>query len=207
MNRRSFITRSFAVAGGVAATSAIARLMASENEHMMFGPSITEPQAKLFSSEQRLLVAAISETILPATETPGAIDAGVPVFIENMVSGWLSAEERRVFLEGLQTVISLSTQKYKQSFLSLNESDKVAILEQLEKQAEDSPWYEFGNVMRDFVEGAPFICQIKELTIFGFFSSEIGAKEVLRHNPMPMTFDGEYALGKDDSTWSTIRLM
>jgi gluconate 2-dehydrogenase gamma chain len=71
----------------------------------------------------------------------------------------------------------------------------------LEDAASDSPWYTFANVQREFISDAPFICQIKELTIWGFFTSEVGGKQVLRYNPMPMYFDGDIPLGTEESSW------
>ena len=67
--------------------------------------------------------------------------------------------------------------------------------------ASDAAWYQMGNVQRVFDSEAPFICQLKELTIWGFFTSETGATQVLRYEAMPMKFDGKRKLGKDDSSW------
>jgi hypothetical protein len=76
-------------------------------------------------------------------------------------------------------------------------------MEALEDAASDSPWYEFGNIMREFISDAPFICQFKELTVWGFFTSEKGGSQVLRYNPMPMFFNGDIPLASDDSSWTT----
>ena len=59
-----------------------------------------------------------------------------------------------------------------------------------------------GNTRRDFISDAPFICQLKELTVWGFFTSEVGAKQVLRYNPMPMKFDGHFPRSPGDTTWA-----
>ena len=76
-------------------------------------------------------------------------------------------------------------------------------MEALEDAASDSPWYAYANVQRDFISDAPFICQIKELTIWGFFTSEVGGTQVLRYEAMPMRFDGDIPLGADESSWSS----
>ena len=96
--------------------------------------------------------------------------------------------------------------EYDQAFDQLTQEQQLKVMEQLEDEASDSQWYSFANVQRQFISVAPFICQIKELTIFGFFTSEVGATQVLRHNPMPMRFDGDYPLAKGDSTWSETSL-
>ena len=91
---------------------------------------------------------------------------------------------------------------YGKPFEELETQQQLAIMEALEEAASGSPWYDFGNVQREFISDAPFICQIKELTIWGFFTSEAGATEVLRYNAMPMQFVGDIPLSADDSSWS-----
>src|SRR5690348_9547353 len=55
-----------------------------------------------FTADQRSLVAAISERIIPATDTPGAIAAGVPAFIEMMIADWYETTDRNDFFNGLE---------------------------------------------------------------------------------------------------------
>ena len=138
---------------------------------------------------------------MPRTETPGAIDAGVPRYIELMVAGWLNDQERAIFHEGLTDIETRVPQEYGAPFEQLSHAQQLEIMEALEDAASDSPWYTFANVQRQFVSDAPFICQIKELAIWGFFTSEVGGKQVLRYNPMPMYFDGDIPLGTEESSW------
>jgi hypothetical protein len=49
-------------------------------------------------------------------------------------------------------------------------------------------------------DSAPFICQLKELTVLGFTLSEVGATQFLRPNPMGR-LDGSLPLGPDDSAY------
>lgn len=207
MDRRQFLKASSFLSGGFA-IGAVAKLAADPGFTAASGTGRPNAltQAKL-SPDQVEQLAWVCETIIPRTDTPGAMDAAVPEFVLNMVNDWLSTDERKVFLEGLAELQSLSAQEHSAKFAELETQQRIALLESLENDAQDSPWYDFGNIQRDYVEGAPFICQIKELTIFGFYSSEVGAKQVLRHKPMPMSFDGELALGQEDSSWSTIRTM
>lgn len=204
MQRRNFIQASALLLGGFA-THAIAQL--SRPEALSLGPSLDDYQANLLSAASRLELSALAEAIIPETDTAGAKSAGVPVFIEYMAQHWLNQQERAIFLAGLEEVDRLCRERFGHQFSQLESFEQLEILEYLEAQSADSPWYHFANVQRQYVEGAPFICQLKELTIFGFYSSELGAKQVLRHDPMPMQFDGEYALGEDDSSWSMIRTM
>jgi len=93
-------------------------------------------------------------------------------------------------------------EEYGKPFPDLTTEQQLKIMEALEDAASDSDWYAFGNVQRAFISDAPFICQIKELVAWGFFTSEKGSTQVLRYEAMPMTFDGDIPLSPDDSTWA-----
>ena len=152
-------------------------------------------------------MAAISEVIIPRTDTPGAIDARVPFFIELMVANWLNDGERAIFGAGLKDIESRIPPEYGRPFDQLDAGEQLKIMEELERAAADSPWYAFGNSQREYISDAPFICQLKELTIWGFFTSQEGASQVLRYNPMPMYFDGDVPLAPDASSWASFMLI
>lgn len=188
---------------GVSASQIGFSLTQEQHTYLATAPNYNRSKVSLFSDQQREVVAAMAECIIPRTDTPGAIDAGVPQFIELMVADWLNDQERAIFMAGLGRIEVEVPAEHGAPFDQLDVKAQVRVLESLEKAASDSPWYQFGNVMREFVSDAPFICQMKELTIWGFFTSEQGATQVLRHDPMPMQFDGDIPLGRDESTWAS----
>jgi gluconate 2-dehydrogenase gamma chain len=55
----------------------------------------------LFRADERALVSAIADAVLPRTDTPGALDVNVPAFVEVLVSDWMTDAERAGFREGL----------------------------------------------------------------------------------------------------------
>ncbi|WP_116364105.1 gluconate 2-dehydrogenase subunit 3 family protein [Parahaliea mediterranea] len=201
MNRREFMQCAALLVSGVAATR-ISMALSDEQKHYLARANYNRTPANYFNEAQRRTVAAVAETIMPATDTPGAIDAGVPGFIENMVQDWLNNAERAIFDQGLAELMASTQRSYGKSFEMLEPAQQSDCLEALESAASDSAWYDFGNTQRVFVSDAPFICQMKELTIWGFFTSEAGATQVLRYEAMPMTFDGNRELGPDDSSWA-----
>ena len=142
-------------------------------------------------------MAAAAEQVIPATDTPGAIDAGVPRFIELMVSDWFNDDERTDFMTGLDLLQAAAGG----DFAGLSADEQLSLLENLEDEASDSSWYDIGNVMRIWMSDAPFICQFKELTILGYFLSEPGATQATRENPMG-SFKGDIPLAKDDTSYA-----
>ncbi len=173
--------------------------------YLATAPDYATQNADFFSDSQRQVVAAMAEVIIPRTETPGALDAGVPHFVELMVADWFNDQEREIFMVGLEDMETRIPREYGNTFEKLPTSQQLAIMESMENAAADSSWYRQGNTRRAFVGDAPFICQMKELTAWGFFTSEVGATQVLRSNMMPMRFDGDIPLSPDDSTWAPFR--
>ena len=201
MNRREFMQCAALLVSGVAATR-ISLALSDEQKHYLAKANYNRTPADYFNEAQRRTVAAVAETIIPATDTPGAIDAGVQHFIELMVQDWLNKRERDTFDQGLAELMASTQASYGKSYEVLKPAQQRDSLEALESAASDSAWYDFGNTQRNFISEARFICQIKELTIWGFFTSETGATQVLRYEAMPMTFDGNRELGSNDSSWA-----
>lgn len=143
------------------------------------------------------MVAAMAEHIIPRTETPGAIDAGTPVFIESMVADWFNEQERAFFMRELQALDDSAD-----GFARLPEKQQLRLLENLESEAKDAPWYQLGNTMRVWDSQAPFICQFKELTVLGYMLSEIGSTQFLRH-PVMGSFNGNLPLERGDAAFSS----
>lgn len=201
MNRREFLECAAILIGGVSASQLGFSLSEAQRTYLATAPNYAARQADYLTPAQRRALAVLAEAIIPATDTPGAIDAGVPNFIELMVFEWFNEQERATFLAGLADIMASAEQKYRVAVDQLEDAQRLKLLEALEAQAGDAAWYEMGNVQRAFDSEAPFICQLKELTIWGFFTSETGATQVLRYEVMPMEFDGKRKLGKDESSW------
>lgn len=202
MDRREFMQCAVIAVSGVGVNQLLFALSEEQKIYLASSPNYINTKADFFTDEQRKIITAISDVIIPKTETPGAIEAGVPRFIELMVSDWLTEDEKNIFETGMKDIEFRIPKEFGAPFYQLNKREQLAILEKLESESSNSTWYDLGNIVRDFVNDAPFICQVKELTIWGFFTSEVGGKQVLRYNPMPMKFDGDIQLGEDDSTWA-----
>lgn len=202
MNRREFLQCAAILVSGASASQLGFALTEEQQVHLASLANYNTGKTDYLNEKQRAIIAAMAEVVIPRTDTPGAIDAGVPRFIELMVADWFNDEERAIFEAGLADMEERIPAQYGASFDKLDADQQLEVMEALEEAAGDSPWYEFANVMRQFISDAPFICQVKELTVWGFFSSEVGSKQVLRYNPMPMHFDGEIPLDPDESTWA-----
>ena len=202
MNRREFLQCTALLISGASASQLGFSLSQEQQVYLAAAANYNTGEVDFLTDAQRRIIAAVAEVIIPRTDTPGAIDAGVPRYIELMAADWMKDEERLVFQAGLEDMETRIPREYGEPIDRLGQKTQLSILEEMEEAASASSWYEFANTQRQFISDAPFICQIKELTVWGFFTSEVGSKQVLRFNPMPGRFDGDFPLARDESTWA-----
>jgi gluconate 2-dehydrogenase gamma chain len=207
MNRREFLQCAALLAAGTTVVPSSWGMNHEQKTFLAGQPNyIDRHPLTFFTESQRSAVAAIAEQIIPLTDdSPGALEAGTPRFIELMVADWFNDDERKIFIDGL-TQLQLRADG---DFASLAAQEQLLLLEALEEEAGDASWYQLGNVIRIWDEGAPFICQVKELTVLGFMLSEVGGTQFLRENPMGK-FDGDVPLATDVPAYVSempIRLM
>ena len=136
----------------------------------------------VFSPEQRELVATASELILPTTDTPGARAAGVHDFIEMMLSDWLEEGEREAFLAGLADLDARSRDRSGVDFARADASTQHEILSDLEKAATERV---AGPIAMRRKPPETFFLALKELTVVGYYTSEIGATQELHWQAAP----------------------
>jgi hypothetical protein len=138
-------------------------------------PPVASGKKGFLGDRERALVAALAERLLPRTDTPGAIDAGVPAFIERMVNAYFTDRERQTFLAGLPEVDALSRSRAGNDFVPLRPEQQDAVLAALAEAAVG--------------QGVTFYSLVREATIVGYFTSELVGKTVLHYDPVPGRFD------------------
>ena len=134
------------------------------------GPTATEDWApRALDAHQNEMVVALSELIIPATDTPGAKAALVNRFIDAVVD---DAEEayRRSFLRGFEWMDARSRELFGDEFLKSSPEQQAALLTILSSGR---------NVALEDQLGVEFFEAVKELTITGYYTSEVGLKQEL----------------------------
>jgi hypothetical protein len=199
IRRRDLLQLSLAALGGSLLGSASLRVLGGESP-------TRSPSRALFDAPTRALVAELAEMIIPATDTPGAMGAGVPAFLEMMVADWYTDTERKIFLEGLAALDAHASTTFGKPFMACSAEQRVEALRHAEQLAttyvSPVPGGVFGAMSKLVDENTPFFTKLKELTVLGYFSSEVGAKQELAYNPMPMRFDGDYDYAAIGRQWS-----
>lgn len=151
----------------------------------------------LFDQDQVAFLNEVGETILPATSTPGAKAADVGGLMAVMVQDCYTKQDQDVFINGIAQIDEASKETFDKKFLKLDKQQRTELLtaldeEQKKYQAEKAP-------------EAPnhYFRMMKELTLFGFFTSEVGATQALRYVETPGRYDGCMPYKKGDRAWAT----
>ena len=131
---------------------------------------------RYLSPAQFATSAAITERILPKTDTPGAHDVGVPAFMDLMYGKYMTDEEKAVFVAGLAEVEAASQQAGRKSFPQLAPAQQDGVLTKIAEAAQNRE--------------KTFFHLMKELTLLGYFTSEPIGRHVLHYDPVPGKFDG-----------------
>ena len=168
--------------GGVLSASTVAGVLGGCRP----GPEAGAYVPQTLSGAQDELVTVLTELIIPETDTPGARAARVNEFIDLMLSDWLKDDERTGFLDGLADVEARAEASYGKAFQALTLEEQTALLTTLEDEAiaqQSDP-----QAAPD--AGRPFFSMLKELTLVGYYTSEVGATQELRYERSPGRYDG-----------------
>jgi hypothetical protein len=189
MDRREALKRTAWLMGGAVSAPAILGVL----KGCTAKPSL-DWKPVFLTTEQGALVSEVSEIIIPKTDTPGAKEVGVPGFIDQMVSECYSKEDQDKFINGLKAFDDEAKKEYGDPFIELSPEDQAAFVKKVHDTAVNSDEKE-----------RPFILALKELTMLGFFTSEVGASQVLQYNPVPGSYKGciPVAEAGNGKTWAT----
>jgi hypothetical protein len=184
MDRREAIkTVSMLLGGAFAATSGL--VGAVERAHARAAQP--GPQVGAFSAQDIALLDEVADTILPETKTPGAKAAHVGAFMALMVTDTYSDQNQGIFRDGVKQL---------SGFMELPPAQRLARLEQLDREAK--------SYMDTRAQGAPthFFRQMKELTLLGYFTSEIGVTQAQRYRETPGRFDPCVPYTPGETSWA-----
>jgi len=125
---------------------------------------------RVLDPHQDATVVSLSDLILPETDTPGAKAARVNELIDLLLAEWYDAADRDRFLAGLRDVDARAHTAFGKDFLDGTAVQQAALLTALDDEA--ARWNASPRGSRG---PEPFYRTFKWLTLFGYYTSEIGA--------------------------------
>jgi len=175
MNRREVVKRVTIMMGGILAAPLMAGVM---------GQVINTGKSVVVSADQEAFLAEIADIIIPTTDTPGAKAAGVEKFIVRVMRDCYNKDDQEKFYTGLAKLDVDSQTKFGKGFTGLDLSQKNEMIKLLT------------------VNDKPFFQRMKDLTVTGYFTSEIGATKALEYLPIPGKFEGCVPLKPNQKAWA-----
>ncbi len=167
MNRREAVTQVAWMVGGILSAPTLQAM--NRWEQIATSGTPLNRMGSFLNETQHAIMARVSDLIIPHTDTPGALDVGVPDFIEVMLRDCYKKSAQDLFLEGLGNLD-------RKGFLTLSPDQQTATLKQVEADALKNSNVSFWQL-------------IKEQTLLGYFTSEAGIKASFDYQPIPGRFE------------------
>ena len=187
IDRREAIRRVTAMLGGVVFVGSGDLLTAVEHAHARVTAS--RKQIGTFTAQDIALLDEVADTILPDTKTPGAKAAKVGPFMAVMVTDTYDEQQQGIFRDGMRKLNEAG-------FMTKTPAERLTLLEQLDREAK--------AYMDARARGAPthYFRQMKELTLLGYFTSEIGCSQAMRYRETPGRFDPCVPYTPGETAWA-----
>lgn len=195
MDRRELLQRASALLGGAISASAAAGILAGCSTIPFMPGSEGAAQPKTFFTPDEMLTAQImADHIIPRTDTPGAVDAGVPAFMDRMLAGYYQDRERKALRTGLARADADAKAAHGRLFAELLPADQIALMKTYDAEA-------YGR--RPGATEPHFFRTMKELTILGFCTSEAGATKFLKYAAVPGEWKADIPYSEVGRAWQS----
>ncbi|MCJ7466446.1 MAG: gluconate 2-dehydrogenase subunit 3 family protein [Maribacter sp.] len=148
----------------------------------------------LISDPEILFLNEVGETILPETaRSPGAKAAHIGQFMCDIVTDCYEKKEQDIFVAGLALLQQSAKNKYEKDFMGLDPSQKHDLLAQIDAEVRE----------KNYRNEPHYFQMMKELTLWGYFTSQPGATMALRYNPIPGKYLGCVPYEPGEKAWAT----
>ncbi|MBC7829070.1 MAG: gluconate 2-dehydrogenase subunit 3 family protein [Chitinophagaceae bacterium] len=150
-----------------------------------------------FQPEDVAYLDEIADTILPTTaSSPGAKAAAVGTFMTVMVKDCYDEADQKIFTGGMQKLQDACKKKNDNYFMECTPQQRHDLLVELDNEQKEF------NKDKKKEDPQHYFRMIKELTLLGYFTSEIGATKALRYVESPGRFEACIPYKKGDKAWA-----
>ena len=201
MNRRQVVQHVAGLRGGAISAPAVLGILSG------CSPKPGASWQPLFlSKEEGAVVDEVADLIIPRTDTPGAREVGVPAFIDVILKDVYPTEDQARFVSGLKEFDAEAQRVHGKPFLELQPAQRLSFLQQVhDAAAAAEKAQDAANDVPASKRKRPFVLMMKELTLLGFFTSQVGATQVLQYEAVPGGFQAcvPVAEAGNGKTWAT----
>jgi hypothetical protein len=191
MNRREALSSVALLLGGTLIGSEMF-LSGCTNENKKIGTAGLD-----FSAEDISFLDEVGDTIIPATDSPGAKDAKIGEFMKTIVRDCYNKTDQDIFIAGMGKLNEASKTMNGKYFMESGPAERKTLLIALDKEQKEY------TASKKATDPPHYFRMIKELTIWGYFTSEPGATKALRYIAVPGKYEGCIPYKKGDKAWAT----
>ena len=191
MNRREALSSVALLLGGTLIGSEMF-LSGCTNENKKIGTAGLD-----FSPEDISFLDEVGDTIIPVTDTPGAKDAKIGEFMHTIVRDCYNKTDQDIFIAGMGKLNEASKTMNGKYFLESSPDERKKLLTALDKEQKEY------TANKKPTDPAHYFRMMKELTVWGYFTSEPGATKALRYVAVPGRYEGCIPYKKGDKAWAT----
>lgn len=191
MDRRELLSRASMMLGGFITASAASGILAG---CVATPEDVTPAQSGFLTPQEMATVTAMADQILPRTDTPGALDVGIPAFVDRMLAGFYTDKERGIIRAGLTQVSTDAAEFRGKPFAALTSDEQVSMMKTYDQQAYRSA---------DPTAPPHFFRFIKELTLLGYCTSKAGVAATMRYEQIPGPYKGDVPVSVIGKAWAT----
>jgi len=153
----------------------------------------------LYSDDEVRLFDDVAETIMPKTDTPGAREAGVGAFIARYSAARYEPAHIAILKDGVVQINARMREAHGVEFVAATAEQKQSLLTVIDRQAKQY----VATTDRSVHDHVPhYFTLLKQLTLFGFFTSELGASRVARYRPIPGKYKGCVPYTPGETFWA-----
>jgi gluconate 2-dehydrogenase gamma chain len=204
MNRREVLQRAALLMGGAISAPAILGVLKGYAKEP--GP---DWKPSVLDEDELAIVTRITDIMLPRTDTPGAVDADVPAFIDTLLKEVYSQDARDRYLNGLHEFDAAARKTYRKPFVQLDAPRQETLIRQFQDVAIAQERAASAHEQKELVaevrnatalpqrtepaastKERSFILTTKELALLGYFTSRPGATQVLQYVAIPGAYHG-----------------
>jgi hypothetical protein len=191
-SRRNFLKGFTTLLGGIAVGSLLTGDAISVAMAYVPNSDSILTDGKVFNKSQLMLLKQICSIVIPKTDTLGAAEVDTHGFIDNQLFHCHTKEEQKTVLALLKLVNESAKKQLSMSFMKLTSEQQFQLLNDF-----DLGRQRFNQTQRDDFK------LLKQYICFGYYTSEVGATQELRYDPVPGGFQGSIPYKNLDPSWAT----
>lgn len=186
MNRREALKNVAFLMGGAISATTMGVLFQS------FTLPEKEKNYVSFSATDEEILAEFADIIIPTTaSSPGAKAAGLGAFIPMIIKDCYPANLQEIFASGLKAMQYKCSKEFNKDFLSMSIEERQKLMTSLKDEAIATN------------KAPSFFLIARDLTILGYYSSEIGCTQAREYLPVPGRYDGNADYTPGQKAWAT----